>query len=91
MDTLTTPMLLSGVKLMLIGMGIVFSFLLLLVWIIQRTHRLLQRWEAPDGTVGSLSETLAQATRANDAEVVAAITAAVRLHEQRESVGKELG
>lgn len=69
-------LLLSGVKLMLIGMGIVFLFLALLVWIIGITAKLLQRYELePEGLPvrpGAGIEPEPQ-----EAEVVAAISAAI--------------
>jgi len=41
MESSLTELLLPGVKLMLIGMGIVFLFLALLVWVIGVTARLV--------------------------------------------------
>lgn len=84
MESSLAPLLLSGVNLMLIGMGIVFSFLLLLVWIIQRTHHLLLRWEPDDATLdGTIPAALTQAAGVDEAAIVAAMVAAVHLHEQR--------
>jgi oxaloacetate decarboxylase gamma subunit len=73
-------LVLSGVKLMFIGMGIVYLFLALLVWVIGVTSRLIQRFspEAPlhlAATAGSADET--------DAELVAAITAAIHSHQNK--------
>lgn len=51
MESPLLALLVSGVKLMLIGMAIVFLFLALLVWIIGFTAKLVQRYnpepEAP--------------------------------------------
>lgn len=83
MDSELAPLLLSGVNLMLIGMGIVFSFLLLLVWIIQRTHQLLRRWEPQDVPMPDEPAALPSTTGVEDAAIVAAIVAAVHQHEHR--------
>jgi oxaloacetate decarboxylase gamma subunit len=74
-------LVLSGVKLMFIGMGIVFLFLALLVWVINVTSKLIQRFspEAPQ----PLSHSAAPAEE-NDAELVAAITAAIHLHQNQQ-------
>ena len=83
METPIAEMLLSGVNLMLIGMGIVFSFLLLLVWIIQRTHGLLVRWEARGATPAEEPSPLSNSGGLDNQAVVAAIIAAVHKHEHR--------
>jgi oxaloacetate decarboxylase gamma subunit len=83
MEAPLAQMLLSGVNLMLIGMGIVFSFLLLLVWIIQRTHGLLVRWEAKDAPPAAEPSPLASSGSVDSQAVVAAIIAAVHQHEHR--------
>lgn len=80
MESTLSEMLLSGGKLMLIGMGIVYLFLALLVWIIGITAKLLQRYNpepeipaARAGTAADLSE----------AEVVAVIGAAIHQYRHR--------
>jgi len=83
MESTLAPMLLSGVNLMLIGMGIVFSFLLLLVWIIQRTHQLLLRWEPRDATALDDASALPHSASVDNSAIVAAIVAAVHQHEDR--------
>jgi oxaloacetate decarboxylase gamma subunit len=83
MESPIAEMLLSGVNLMLIGMGIVFSFLLLLVWIIQRTHGLLVRWEARAAAPAAEPSPLSNSGGLDNQTVVAAIIAAVHQHEHR--------
>ncbi|WP_162560200.1 OadG family protein [Methylotetracoccus oryzae] len=83
MEAPLAELLLSGVNLMLIGMGIVFSFLLLLVWIIQRTHGLLVRWEAKAAAPAEEPQLLANSGGPDNQAVVAAIIAAVHQHEHR--------
>jgi oxaloacetate decarboxylase gamma subunit len=82
MEISIAPMLVSGLTLMLTGMGIVFSFLLLLVWIIQRTHKFLLRWEPDDLSAGTAVSPLTRAVSVDDTAVVAAIVAAIHQHEQ---------
>ena len=78
-------LVLSGVKLMLIGMGIVYLFLALLVWVIGVTSKLIQRFSPelpthlpypaavhPVGDEGEI-----------DAELVAAISAAIHHHQNQ--------
>jgi oxaloacetate decarboxylase gamma subunit len=62
-----TSLLLEGVKLMLLGMGVVFAFLMALVLAMHGMSRLAARLEARRGT----------ARPAPDAELAAAIAAAV--------------
>lgn len=76
-------LVLSGIKLMFIGMGIVFLFLALLVWVIGITSRLIQRFSPeapthiphPSAPIGDTEE--------NDAELIAAITAAIHSHQNK--------
>ncbi len=82
MDSSIAEMLLAGVKLMLIGMGIVFLFLALLVAIIGLTARLLQR-SSPEPELLSGLPRPGSEIEAGDAEVVAVIAAA--LHRLRNS------
>lgn len=73
MEATLPEMLLAGLKLMLIGMGIVFLFLALLVWIIGITARLVKGYlPQPDRNPRSaLTET-------DEAELVAVIGTAIR-------------
>ena len=74
MEPSFTELLIPGLKLMLVGMGIVFLFLSLLVWIIGMTARLVK----------NVNPTLEQVRRpglpieADEAELVAAIAVALR-------------
>jgi oxaloacetate decarboxylase gamma subunit len=79
METSLPDMLLAGAKLMLIGMGIVYLFLALLVAIIGATAKLLRRY-GPE--TASLPDLVAQA-EPGEADVVAAIAAAVHRYRHR--------
>ena len=76
MEPSLTDMLLPGLKLMITGMGIVFLFLALLVWIIGITARLVQ-------SVNPQPEQKRRAGLAvepDEAELVAVIAAALQQH-----------
>lgn len=70
----------SGVKLMFIGMGIVFLFLALLVWVISATSKLFQRY-SPELTHSGVPAANLNAGAEDDAELIAAITAAIHQHQ----------
>lgn len=77
-------LVLSGIKLMFIGMGIVYLFLALLVWIIGSTARLIQRWSPETMAVlpsAYSAQHLAGGAEVGDAELVAAISAAIHHHQ----------
>jgi oxaloacetate decarboxylase gamma subunit len=74
MEPSLPELLLSGAKLMLIGMGIVFLFLALLVWIIGITHKLLSRYTPEPET---LPPRPYRADPPDEAEIVAVIGAAL--------------
>lgn len=78
MESSIGELLLSGVKLMLIGMGIVYLFLALLVWVIGVTSTLIQRFspEVPAHLPIPVAEE-------DDAELVAAISAAIHHHQAK--------
>jgi oxaloacetate decarboxylase gamma subunit len=70
----------SGVQLMFIGMGIVYMFLALLVWVIGMTSKLLHRY-SPEPPAHLPSPATPQgAGTEGDAELVAVIAAAIRRH-----------
>lgn len=84
MDSSVGELLLSGTKLMLVGMGIVYLFLALLVWVIGLNSKLLQCFSPeplpqlhhpapPVHTVGDVDGT--------EAEIVAVISAAIHHHQ----------
>jgi oxaloacetate decarboxylase gamma subunit len=83
MEPAITELLLSGSKLMLMGMTIVFLFLALLVWIIGVTADLVRRYDQGIGRVsGDSSLVLDDASQEpDDSEIVAAISAAIHRHE----------
>ena len=72
----------SGVKLMLIGMGIVYLFLALLVWVIGLTARLIQRF-SPEAPAHLPHSALVRDVEENDTELVAAIAAAIHSHQNK--------
>ena len=80
MDSSIGELLLSGAKLMLIGMGIVYLFLALLVWVIGLNSKLLQRF-SPE-PLPQLAHPAPPAQPVgdgdgNEAEIVAVISAAI--------------
>jgi oxaloacetate decarboxylase gamma subunit len=76
MESSLTESLLAGSKLMLIGMSIVFLFLALLVWIIGVTSKLLHSY-TPEPELGPVRPGYGTGGEPEDAEVVAAIGAAI--------------
>ncbi len=77
-----TELLLSGVKLMLIGMTIVYLFLALLVWIIGVTSKLVHRFDRSARlTEEDLSLGNGVGPEPDEGEIVAAISAAIHRHE----------
>ena len=74
MESSITELLVPGLKLMLIGMGIVYLFLALLVWIIGITARLVSVFnpQAHQERKSSL------AVEPDEAELVAVIAAALK-------------
>jgi oxaloacetate decarboxylase gamma subunit len=82
MESSLSEFLLSGFKLSLIGMGIVFMFLSLLVWIINITSKILQRYSLePQELPGYRG--LGATAESEDAEIVAAISAAIQWYRYR--------
>jgi oxaloacetate decarboxylase gamma subunit len=74
----------EGLKLMLVGMGIVYLFLMLLVWVINVSYRVISRFEPeeqPSHEHASLQEERMQpgneVAAIEDAELVAVISAAI--------------
>lgn len=70
-----TELMSSGIELMLVGMGIVFLFLTMLVIVINVMSGLIQRY-LPEEPTSSVGIPVAQNT-ATDTSYIAAITAAV--------------
>jgi oxaloacetate decarboxylase gamma subunit len=74
-----TDLLLEGLVLLVIGMGIVVSFLLLLVGVLTLTSRLVQHLAGPPVP----QPVFAGPTSSDESEVVAAIVAALALYRAR--------
>ncbi|MDD5036466.1 MAG: OadG family protein [Methylococcaceae bacterium] len=94
MDSSISELVFSGLKLMLIGMGIVFMFLALLVWVIGVSSKLIGYLEEREqereskkrdrkGTSGTSREPGGDRPQAIDAELIAAITAAIHQHQTK--------
>jgi len=82
MEYSLAELLLSGIKLMLIGMTIVYLFLALLVWVIGITSKLLNRYvPEPEHAPGASAE--APDIESDESEVVAAITAAIHRYQNQ--------
>jgi oxaloacetate decarboxylase gamma subunit len=77
-------LVLSGAKLMLVGMGIVYLFLALLVWVIGITSRLIHRYSPEEPHISSpVAPSRAHETEHDDTELVAAITAAIHQYQDK--------
>jgi len=83
MESSIGEMLTSGVKLMLIGMGIVYTFLLLLVWVIQQTHKIIHRLEQQSPPIATETARVSIAEPSDDNSTIAAIAAAIHRYEQK--------
>ncbi|QSA98949.1 OadG family protein [Methylococcus sp. EFPC2] len=85
MEPTIGELLFSGIKLMAIGMTIVFLFLALLVWIIRTNSRLIQRYAPEPQPHFAFHAPITTSTRAeseaDDAELVAVISAAIHRHQ----------
>lgn len=84
MEPTTGDLLISGIKLMLIGMGIVFLFLALLVWVINMTAKIIQRYspEAPTHLQPS-TDAVSSPAEPVRREIVAAISAAIHQYQKK--------
>lgn len=83
MESSFGELVLSGVKLMVIGMGIVYLFLALLVWVIGATSRLIQRFSPETETPIHPAAPAMGGAEEPDAELVAAIAAAIHSHQNK--------
>lgn len=85
METTIGELVISGIKLMAIGMSIVFLFLALLVWVIRTTSQLIQRYAPEPQPHFAFHAPITTPTRADseqdDAELVAVISAAIHRHQ----------
>jgi oxaloacetate decarboxylase (Na+ extruding) subunit gamma len=86
MDLSIAELLVSGLKLMVIGMGIVFFFLVLLVAVIHQTHGIMARFERRAGRAARSSPVPTSRGKTSDAvtdqELVAVVSAAIHHYEQ---------
>jgi oxaloacetate decarboxylase gamma subunit len=78
-------LLLEGVELMLLGMGFVFAFLVLLIGAIRVMSRLIERFApaAPQPVAARAARPQPVPAATPDAELLAAIQAAIHLHRAR--------
>ncbi|WP_338115115.1 OadG family transporter subunit [Thiocapsa imhoffii] len=88
MDTPVGDLLLDGLWLMGIGLGVVFSFLLILVAILVLMSRAVARWGPAEPLAQSLTATAPvpgadPVPGAGHARVIAAITAAIHAYRRR--------
>jgi oxaloacetate decarboxylase gamma subunit len=79
-----TDMLMEGAKLLVLGMGIVFGFLLFLVGILNLTAGFIRRIEGEPPAAGIVGGAAGES--GDEAEVVAAIGAAMALYRARHGV-----
>jgi len=82
MESSIGELILSGLKLMVIGMGIVYLFLALLVWVIGITSRMIQRY-SPETPTHLAGPAPLEGDDGDDAELVAAISAAIHHHQSK--------
>ncbi|MEW6038316.1 MAG: OadG family protein [Pseudomonadota bacterium] len=85
MESSIPELLLAGSRLMLIGMTIVFLFLALLVGVIHATSRLIGRYslEEPVALKPADVAPVRSAGGEDEAEIVAAITAAIHRYQSK--------
>ncbi|MCB1875972.1 MAG: OadG family protein [Chromatiales bacterium] len=83
-------LLLQGVELMLLGMGVVFLFLTLLVGMVSFMSFLVTRFapEQAEATVGLSRPPPTIGVRNDDQQVVAVISAAVKRYRERHKTGE---
>jgi len=84
MESSIGELVLSGVKLMFIGMGIVYLFLALLVWVISTTSKLIHRYAPEHPRIPSvIPPAHEREAESEDTELVAAITAAIHQYQNK--------
>ncbi len=79
------PLIIASAQLMLIGMGTVFVILIMLIFLISLVSKLLPNEEYQPLTPNSPASTRTSTTSlvGQDAELVAVISAAIKLYKQR--------
>ncbi|BBA33385.1 probable oxaloacetate decarboxylase gamma chain [Methylocaldum marinum] len=84
MEYSLAELLLSGFKLMLIGMTIVYLFLVLLVWTIGITSKLINRYvPEPEPEHAPGSSVPAPDVESDQSEIIAVITAAIHRYQNQ--------
>ena len=85
MESSISELVFSGVKLMVIGMGIVYLFLALLVWIITMTSQLINRYapEPPPNVFPPGPSPSRDGEISAEAELVAVIGTALHLYQNK--------
>ena len=87
MEVVDVNLVSEGLKFMVLGMTTVFLFLLLLIWVLKLQAKIVQKFFPENSiknsalAVGAASSTTSTADK--DAEVVAAITAAITDYRQK--------
>ncbi len=79
---MVAELLLEAASLMLIGMGAVFAFLLLLVFIVQLISRVMQRYFPAKATASTVVTT--PGSSGPSAAVIAAISTAIHQYRQQQ-------
>lgn len=81
----STDLLMEGVELMVLGMGVVFVFLVMLVGCISLMSQLVHRFTPalPETAKTPTRRPVATSTAVVDPQTLSAISAAVRLHRSR--------
>ncbi|GAB59451.1 OadG family protein [Rheinheimera nanhaiensis] len=79
---MVAELLLEAASLMLIGMGAVFAFLLLLVFIVQLISRVMQRYFPAKATASNVVTT--PGSSGPSAAVIAAISTAIHQYRQQQ-------
>ena len=77
------PLLEEGLNLMAVGMGTVFTFLVLLVFITSAMSRLLNRFVPEEAAVRPVQAPQSSAQTSIDATTLAVITEAIKQHRER--------
>lgn len=83
MSNLLDPLVGAGVELMLVGMGTVFLFLTLLVFVVKLMSALVSRFVTPESPVTPATVSPNKLSAAIPAAHVAAIAAAIDQHKNR--------
>lgn len=71
----------TGLQLLVVGMGVVFAFLLLLVIIIKQVTKLIEQYAPEPAPIVPVSKQ--SASTKSDTEVTAAISAAIHQHRKK--------